>query len=122
MEHIMAIKILVTGDRKGFNPEAMLKRLMEFPNGTILVHGGARGVDTLAGAMGTVLGFDVREYPADWARYRRGAGPIRNRHMFDTETPDLVIAFHHHFAESKGTRDMLTYAKSKGCPTELIEE
>jgi hypothetical protein len=121
-EEVRPFIVLVTGDRKGFNKASILRRLMQFPEGTILVHGDAPGVDTIAGVVGTVLGFDVRPYPADWARYKRGAGPIRNRHMFNTEKPDLVIAFHHNYAESKGTRDMVDYARSKGCPTELIKD
>jgi hypothetical protein len=40
--------------------------------------------------------------------------------MLDTEQPDLVIAFHKNLAASKGTADMVKYARKKGVPVRLV--
>lgn len=55
------------------------------------------------------LGFWVEDFPADWERNGRAAGPIRNRQMLDGK-PDLVIAF----PGGKGTADMVAEAKRRG--------
>ena len=76
----------------------------------------------MCGWMAKQLGFEVREYPAKWDEHGKAAGPIRNRQMFDSEKPELVIAFHNDLANSKGTKDMVAYARSKGCPVNFISE
>lgn len=77
----------------------------------LVVHGGARGADTLAGKWAEGRGIPVRVYPADWNRYGKGAGPKRNQQMLDEADPDVVIAFFDlPFAVSKGTADMVTRA------------
>jgi hypothetical protein len=55
-----------------------------------------------------------KEYPADWDRYGKGAGPIRNKQMLD-ENPDIemVIAFHTNLTNSKGTKNMIDRAKRR---------
>lgn len=51
----------------------------------------------------------------------KSAGPIRNRKMIDEHEPDFVLAFHDDLeGESKGTKDCVAYAKSKGIRTYLI--
>ena len=75
-----------------------------------IVCGGAPGADAMAIDFAIVNWTDFKEYKADWAKHGKAAGPIRNREMFDTEKPDLVLAF----PGGKGTADMVAYAKSKG--------
>lgn len=119
----MAVKkVLVTGDRNGFSPwriHRVLKDLFE-EGYDVLVHGGARGVDTIAGEVGASLGYEVRVYPADWERYGRGAGPIRNKHMLVMEMPDLVVAFHRDLKNSRGTQDCLIQAEKMNIPRKVI--
>ena len=33
------------------------------------------------------------DYPVDWEKYGKAAGPIRNQQMIDKGKPDLVVAF-----------------------------
>lgn len=40
-----------------------------------------RGADRMCAMAAGFLGWRVKAMPADWARHRRGAGPIRNREM-----------------------------------------
>lgn len=74
-----------------------------------IVHGAATGVDTLAGDMAAHLGFAVDEFPADWNRHGRAAGPIRNQQMLDSGV-DLVVAF----PGGRGTADMKRRARDAG--------
>lgn len=60
---------------------------------TYLIHGGARGADTLAGQWAHGFLIPVRVFPADWERHGKRAGPIRNQQMLDEGKPDLVVAF-----------------------------
>jgi len=81
-----------------------------------IIHGGARGADSLAGDLAAELGCKVRVYHASWQVYGKGAGPIRNRQMVD-ENPDIVhcLAFHDDLeGRSRGTLHMARYAKQNG--------
>lgn len=53
-------------------------------------------------------------YRADWDRYKRAAGPIRNKAMIDEMDPLAVLAFLH--PESRGTKQCAEYAAEKGIP------
>ena len=112
--------VLVTGDRNWDDPEIVLQRLLLLPADTILVHGAARGLDTMADVIACHLGFTVYSEPANWQLYKKSAGPIRNRHMYDTYKPDLVLAFHNNINGSRGTKDMVEYVLETNTPIELF--
>lgn len=77
---------------------------------TDVIHGAARGADTLADQWAKHLGIDVHAYPADWAKYGRSAGAVRNQRMLDEGKPDLVIAF----PGGMGTALMVKLARKAG--------
>ncbi len=112
------MKVLVCGSRSWNRPTLIGRRLAQLPFDSEIIEGGASGVDYYAAIYARVLGMSVREYPADWKRYGRKAGPIRNRQMLD-EVPDLVLAFWD--GESPGTRDTIREAKRRGLPVEVAE-
>lgn len=76
----------------------------------LLIHGGARGADFMAGEFAKWAGIPVKEYPADWDAHGRAAGPIRNQRMLDEGKPDLVVAFD----GGRGTADMIDRAEKAG--------
>lgn len=82
----------------------------------MVVHGTARGADEIAGRIAKTLGLKVEEHPAEWTRYGRRAGFIRNRAMA-TAGADLCIAFWTN--GSTGTGHMLRIAREAGIPTEI---
>jgi hypothetical protein len=49
----------------------------------LLLHGGARGADQAIAIAADQLGWPSQALPADWRRFGRGAGPIRNRQLLD---------------------------------------
>lgn len=115
------MKILICGDRKWTNRNLIKEKILEY-SGTIIIEGDAKGADRISGEIARELGLEVRVYPAQWEKYGRSAGPIRNRQQFDLENPDLVLAFHNDIENSKGTKDMIKYAKNNYCKVVLISE
>lgn len=107
----MSYRILVTGGRDYENGRAISDALEEFYwGGAVVLHGGARGADTMAGTRAMRLGYDVEVYPANWDRDGKAAGSIRNRRMRDNAGGvDLVIAF----PGGAGTANMVTAAHER---------
>ncbi len=88
---------------------------------SVVIEGEARGADTMAREWAEHFMIPVEKYPADWERYGRAAGFIRNRQMLSDGKPDLVVAFYDKpREESKGTADMVKQARAAG--VETIEE
>lgn len=117
------MKVLVTGSRVYNNYLKMREEIVD-SKATILVHGDAKGADKLADLIGKQEGLDVRPYPAQWDRYGKGAGPVRNQQMLDEEHKadepiDLVLAFP--VAGCKGTWDMIGKAQKAGIKVKVIE-
>ncbi len=78
-------RILVRGGVT-FADEALLNETLDRVIGdekVMLVSGGARGADALAEKYAKDRNIRIRVFPAEWKKYGKGAGPIRNRQMLD---------------------------------------
>jgi len=115
-------RILVCGDREWENTEAIVRELSKLPPGTVIIEGEARGADSIARDVAIGLGFEVLRFPANWVMHGKKAGPLRNRQMADDGHPDEVWAFHANIVASKGTKDMVGYARKKGIPVKIFTE
>lgn len=77
--------LVVTGSRELSWPVSVVKAALLAAAGgqpvELLLHGGARGADTLAGQAAELLGWPEQVMRAEWNRYGCAAGPIRNRQM-----------------------------------------
>ena len=114
--------ILFCGDRNWTATQPILDALHRFnPEHDTIMHGAARGADSIAGRLATDLGFAVRIFPANWELYNKAAGFIRNKQMLD-QNPDLVLAFHPDINLSKGTKHMVRIARAKGTPVEVFSD
>ena len=82
---------------------------------TEVVSGRARGVDTLGEVWAEQNKIPIQYFPADWNKFGRGAGPIRNREM--AEYADALIAVWD--GVSRGTRNMIELAKTYGLVVEV---
>lgn len=82
-----------------------------------LIHGCAKGADSLAGEWAKSRSIPVEIYPALWDEHGRNAGPIRNQLMLDDGNPDVVIAFP---TGGPGTNDMMRRANKAGIPVIII--
>jgi hypothetical protein len=88
----------------------------------VIIEGDAPGADTYAGNWAEYHPWDAElvKYPADWDKYGKAAGPIRNKQMLEEGKPTLVVAFTDNLEESKGTKNMVTQAKKAGVPVYVI--
>lgn len=76
---------------------------------SIVIHGGCRGVDTVAGVWAEGQGINVAKVPALWRRHGKAAGPMRNAMMLRLR-PDVVVAF----PGGRGTANMVHLAREAG--------
>ena len=111
-------KVLVTGDRTWEAKDVIMKVLQELKP-KLVIQGGVRGADTFAKMCAVILKIPCKEYIANWTKYGKAAGPLRNREMIDKEKPELVVAFHDNLAKSKGTKNMVMLANNRGVPVYL---
>ena len=82
----------------------------------VIVSGCARGADTLGMRYASENILDVDEYPADWDKYGKKAGYMRNVEM--AENADALIAFWD--GKSKGTKHMIDIATERKLPIRVI--
>ena len=102
--------VLVCGGRDFHDLPLLFKVLDELPiYPTLIIHGAANGADVMAGDWAEARGVPIKEYPADWAKYGRSAGMVRNTTML-RQNPDLVVAF----PGGTGTAHTVMSARKKG--------
>ena len=112
--------LLVCGSREFSEPKAVRDKIWwyfrETPRHRV-IHGAARGIDSLAAKLAKEHGHDVVAFPADWEKYGKRAGYVRNIQMLD-EQPDFVVAFWNGI--STGTAHTIREAKKRGIKTLVI--
>lgn len=113
-----SVVILATGSREFADYalverelDAMVKWLDVKSGDTVtIVHGGARGLDKLAGQYARARGYVEKCMPARWrnqyGQIDYAAGPRRNQEMIDETNPHAAVCFP--LGESKGTRDCIS--------------
>lgn len=109
-----AIRVLVAGGRDYANYARVAVELDELVNRigkpVTVIHGGARGADTLAGRWAQEHGYACEVYRADWEAHGKAAGPLRNQRMIDEGKPNFMVAF----PGGRGTADMVRRAVAAG--------
>lgn len=118
-------RILVSGSRDWDNMtivsdtlrDAMIYLGVE-PSSVTLVHGGARGLDSIAGTVAKNMGMQVEKHPAQWDAYGKSAGMIRNREMVELGA-NLFIAFP--LDKSVGTWGCLKEAQKSGMECWVVD-
>ena len=119
----MQNRIIVCGTRD-FNDKPLLQKTLDSVlNGmqsVEIVSGGCRGADTYGEEYARSRKISVKRFPADWDKYGRAAGPIRNRQMLEYATAEnaTVIAFWD--GKSKGTMNMIQTAQKQGANVHVI--
>ena len=122
------ITLLVAGSREtnGFLQAQLNEALNAWVGArsrpVLVIHGGAAGIDKMAGVWAESAGLDVKVYVPDWkggsskGKYNPGAGLARNTEMVDAAT-HVVVFWNGH---SKGTADTIAKAKAKGRALDVI--
>ena len=83
-----------------------------------IVEGGARGADRLARRFAQEHGIECDTFEADWNRYGKKAGPLRNSEM--AEYGDGCVAVP--APSSRGTWDMVKKARANYLTTYVHRE
>jgi len=119
------MKLMVTGSRTYDNAVhiADIFGKVERKHGVgnlTLIHGAARGADTLCAREALTRGWSVEAHPADWDRkpdgsINRAAGHHRNSRMIGRQ-PDAVLAFFQPGERNAGTRGAMLLAVRKNIP------
>ena len=115
---------LIVGSRT-FNDYSLLIKECDYylSNYTdiVIVSGGAKGADTLAKRYAQDKGYEYIEFPAEWEKYGKSAGYIRNdeMHRFIADMSNRgVIAFWD--CKSKGTAHNFELARKYGNPIRIV--
>jgi predicted Rossmann-fold nucleotide-binding protein len=113
------LKVLVCGSRDWHDAELVESALsrLHAARGPFdrLIHGGARGVDHIAGKWARQNGVLEWDFLPEWHRAATPEGALRNQRMIAEAAPDLVIAF----PGGLGTADMVERARAAGI--EVVE-
>lgn len=107
-------RVIVAGGRD-FDNYALLTEVLDLYLSPIkddiaIVCGKARGADTLGEKYAKEHGYSVMAFPAQWKRYGKPAGYIRNKEM--AKNADALVAFWD--GQSRGTHHMIKTAM-KNC-------
>lgn len=111
------MRVLFCGSRSWNDIEAVANIMQKLPKGTVIIHGDARGADTIADVVARELGFEVLKFPVtkdDWEKFGKGAGHRRNKQMLDEGGPNLVVAFVDLLSTTNGTSGMIDLAETFG--------
>lgn len=90
------MRVLVCGGRDFINYPAVKRVLdgLKRDRGiTTIISGHARGADQLGERWARETSTGCMDFPADWDKFGKRAGPIRNQQMLTEGKPDLVVAF-----------------------------
>jgi hypothetical protein len=109
------MKIAIVGSRDFPNLALVRRFVSELPKDTIIVSGGARGVDREGELAAYDAGLATHIIFADWKTYGKEAGPIRNAAI--VKTADKIVVFWD--GRSPGTANVLGLARMSGKPVEL---
>ncbi len=115
--------MIVAGGRDFADEELLtstLDELREELDNIEIVSGHASGADKMAEAYAKKKGIPLKTFPAEWKKYGRAAGPIRNREMLSyiMEGNPVVTAFWD--GQSKGTKNMINQARKAGVDCRVI--
>lgn len=97
------MKMVIAGGRKFVGTTAdfnLVHNIVEHYGVTEIVSGNALGADTFGEYCATGLGLPIKQFPAEWYKYGRTAGKIRNTEM--AQYTDIVFLF----PGGSGTADM----------------
>lgn len=112
------MKIAIVGSRSFSNLKKVRDYISQLPSDTVIVSGGAAGVDRQAVGWAMVLGMETIEFLPNWDKHGKSAGVIRNSEI--VAMADKVVAFWD--GQSRGTLDSINKAKAAGKPVEVIRD
>jgi len=120
---MMEFRILIAGSRTFKDYDRMYKEVTKYiyrepcENLITVVSGGANGADKLAERYAKHLEFKFKLFPANWDKYGKPAGMIRNEEM--GQYCDEAIIFWD--GKSRGAKGMINILNKLNKPFKIIE-
>ena len=120
-------KVIIAGSREFDNYDMLkekcdkiLSRKVNEGEEIVIVSGTARGADTLGEKYAEERGYKIERYPANWDKYGKRAGYLRNKKM--AEVSNACIVFLSSKAENKGSKMMISIATEEKLLIRVITE
>jgi hypothetical protein len=110
------MRIAIVGSREYPDLDDVREYVSACPADTVIISGGARGVDRTAEDTAKARGLATLVYPADWQTYGKSAGYRRNVEMIDAA--EYVVAFWD--GTSRGTKHSIDLAIRAGKLAALV--
>lgn len=102
---------------------AVLHHYQDLKQIEAIIQGGARGIDYWAKIFAVSNGIPCGkqyEFRAEWSKYGRAAGPIRNKQMvYSLECSDHVLCFWDY--DSHGTKSTIDLTKKRGLHLTIVD-
>lgn len=109
------MRVLVCGGREYADRDTLfwyMDMVLRKHPGLCICHGGATGADSLAGDWASERGVPVAVFNANWDKYGKAAGPMRNKLMACVFEPHAIVAF----PGGRGTRNMCKIGEDMDIP------
>lgn len=118
-------KVLLVSGSRHFTDYRTMDRWLDQSNPDVLIHGDARGADTLAHEWAVNSGCEVIPFPAKWQEFGKKAGTLRNKEMLEyllkrRSMGDQVAVIAFPLEDSIGTRHMISIARNAGVRTAVV--
>lgn len=116
-------RVIVAGSRDFTDKERLYKildnRLASIKDNVEIISGHCRGADMLGEQYAKEHGIPLVLFPANWSKYGKRAGYIRNNQMakYASEKNGALIAFP--IGEARGTKMMIKIAHDYDLETEV---
>ena len=112
-------RVVVAGSRSFDDYKRLSTELDSYLAGktnVTIISGTARGADRLGERYAAEHNMKLERFPAEWDKYHKGAGPIRNHKM--VLEADAVVVFWDN--ESSGSKNIIDYAREENVPYKII--
>lgn len=114
------MRVAFVGSRDYPRLDLVRNAVRGLPEGSTVVSGGARGVDSVAAEAAEVYGHSTMIFPAAWrtknGKFDKGAGYKRNKDI--VRAADKIVAFYD--GQSKGTAHTIKLALAAKKPLVII--
>ena len=101
------MKCAIIGGRDFNDYEKVVEVLSKYNDITEIISGGAKGADSLAEKYAQEKNIPLTIFPANWKKYGKSAGVIRNRDI--VKNSDILFSFWD--GKSKGTANSIALAR-----------
>lgn len=113
------MRLIIAGGRDFNDYELLCEEATKFvanEKAVVIISGLARGADLLGCRFAEEKGYPLRGFAAEWGKFGRAAGPIRNKLM--AKDASHLLAFWD--GKSRGTRHMIDYAEKLGLKVKVV--